>query len=132
MITSAQSLVGALRSPDPPTDDLLKIAISSVLRYSEGGELPLFAWTLGLPQQALLRLLEDCFMPSMVVESIPTHEYAVLEKMVPKTFTALRTMLFQERTRFIDETYADCLSRAIAAACFGNRQLWLDLAACRT
>jgi len=127
MITPAQSRGSALRRPGRPAGDLLKTIIGNVLHRSEGGELPLFAWTLGMPQQALLRMLEDCSMPSAVAESIPAHEYAVLEKMVPKTFTSLRAMLFQDRTRFIDETYADCLARAIAAACFGSRQLWQDL-----
>lgn len=127
MTTQAQALAGRLRPSNHHADEFLKTAVCSVLRRAEEGELPLFTWTLGLPQVALLRILEDCFLPSEVVESMPAHEYAILETMAPKTFSALRAMLFQERTPFIDETYADRLARIIAAACFGSRQLWQDL-----
>lgn len=55
MINPAQTPVGvALHPSNWLANDLLKTLICSVLRHAEEGELPLFAWTPGSPQAALL------------------------------------------------------------------------------
>lgn len=107
--------------------DMLPNAISSVRSLSEQGDLPLFVWTLGLPQGALVSMLKECSLPSWRTESLMAHEYERIEKMVPQTFNTLRLRLLQYRTRLIDPVHADYLARAVAAACFGNRSLWEDI-----
>ncbi|MBP5998691.1 MAG: nitrogen fixation protein NifQ [Azonexus sp.] len=110
-----------------PTRDMFRDAIAHVRAAAEDGDLPLFVWTLGLPQPGLIALLHDCSLPADGVVSLAPSEYLQLEKMVPGTFDELRRLLFQYRTRLIDVAHADYLSRALAGACFGNRPLWRDL-----
>lgn len=127
MITLNQSIGNARPSLRIETGDILRITLRHVIHLSETGDLPLFTWTLGLPQAALAATLEARSLPSWHAESIPPNEYSVIEKMVPRTFHTLRSRLLQFRTRSLDTNDADHLSRAIAAACFGSRQLWQDL-----
>lgn len=109
------------------TPDILRKVVSSVRFLAEEGDLPLFTWTLGLPQGALIRMLEECALPSWDTESLPAHEYDFVEKMLPETFNMLRLHLFHYRTGLLDVAHADYLARAVAASCFGSRPLWQDL-----
>lgn len=127
MIPCPQAPVPAPRAAARLPEDLLRLAVRRVFQHVEDGELPLFAWTLGLPQRALQAMLVNCDLPAGHIEALAGRDYAVIEKMVPATFGALRALLFRNRTRLIDETHADCLARAVAAACFGSRPLAEDL-----
>jgi len=106
---------------------LLRGLVAHVRLLAEEGELPLFAWTLGLPQGALCRMLEECHLPSGALSAMDSTNFGRIERLVPNSYHDLRLMLFQHRTRLVDAIHADYLSRALAGACFGSRQLWEDL-----
>jgi len=80
-----------------------------------------------LPQASLDSLLEECSLPSAEAVRLDSHNYALVERLIPQTFHELRLFLFQHRTHFLDAIHAGYLSRALAAACFGYRPLWQDL-----
>lgn len=114
------------RSSPPPMVPLRDV-VAHVRHLSEEGELPLFVWTLGLPQRVLYHLLEKCNLPTGTLGTMDSTEFKQIEQLIPNAYHDLRRMLFQHRTRLIDTTHADYLSRTVAAACFGSRQLWEDL-----
>ena len=102
-------------------------AIAGVLRHAQEGELPLFAWTLGLSQPDLLGMIGQYFPELGALEPMPQREYAAIERAVPASFRDLARLLFAHRSAGGDARLADWLARAIAAACFGCRHLWQDL-----
>lgn len=106
---------------------LLRNLVAKVRHLAEEGDIPLFVWTLGLPQFALRRMLEECQLPSATLINMDNEGYARIEQFIPQSFNDLRLMLFQHRTRLVDTVHADYLSRALAGACFGSQQLWQDL-----
>lgn len=106
---------------------LMLRAISGVLRNTQCGELPVFAWTLGLPQQALLEMVERCFPELGALEGLSDMQYASLKAAQPPYFQALAALLMTRRTAGVDEHVATWLAHAIAAACHGERHLWEDL-----
>lgn len=118
-----------LRGHPPPQGgaSLLPRAIAGVMRNAQQGELPLFAWTLGLSQPQLLRMFECCFPEVGMLEPMPRRAYAVLADTVPQTFGQLVDLLLAHREPSADPAYCDWLARAVAAACFGDRHLWEDL-----
>lgn len=106
---------------------LLRGVVAHVQGLIEEGEIPLFVWTLGLPQAALGQMLEDCKLRSPLLDCMDSKGYTWLELLVPQSFHDLRLMLFQNRTRLIDSVHADYFSRVLAGACFGSQQLWQDM-----
>ena len=119
--------IGSERLPGRDAGNLATRAIANVLRHAQDGELPLFAWTLGLPQPALLAMIEQCFPELGSLEPMPQHEYAAIERAVPTAFRDLAQLLFAHRSAGGDEQLAGWLARTIAAASFGCRHLWQDL-----
>lgn len=113
-------------SSHPPMVHLRDV-VAHVRHLSEEGELPLFVWTLGLPQRVLYHLLDTCNLPTDPLGTMESAEFEQIKQLVPDAYHDLRRMLFQHRTRLIDTTHADYLSRTVAAACFGSQQLWEDL-----
>lgn len=117
--------------PEPPAggsgSGLMVRAIAGVLRNAQDGELPLFAWTLGLPQPALLAVVEHCFPELGALESMSQQQYAAIVATVPDEFRALAALLLAHRSSDIDPQRADWLAHAIAAASLGSRHLWQDL-----
>jgi len=107
--------------------DLMGRAIAGVLRNAQEGELPLFAWTLGLPQPALLAALEHCFPELVPLEPMATQQYVIILNTQPAAFGDLVAMLCAKRSPHANEQHAEWLARAIAAACFGNDHLWRDM-----
>lgn len=107
---------------------LVTKAIAGVLRHAQEGELPLFAWTLGLPQPALLDMLASCFPELEPLEAMPPPHYQALLDTAPDDFAALVELLRANQTPNAEARQADWLARAIAAASFGGRHLWADLA----
>ena len=77
--------------------DLLRRAVSGVLRNAQNGDLPLFAWTLGMPQPELLALLARLFPEVDPVESMPDVQYQKLLRMCPPDFAAMLTLLLANR-----------------------------------
>lgn len=120
---------------DPSTDfahrhmlpELPLRAIVGVMKHAQEGELPLVAWTLGLPQAELLELIEHCFPKLGRLEPMPEWNYAILMRIVPQVFHDLAALLLAHRDGNTDARHADWLARAIAAASLGERHLWQDL-----
>lgn len=106
---------------------LLLRAISGVLRNAQDGDLPLFAWTLGMPQPALLSMIGQCFPELGELESMPDSQYGQLAEAVPADFLALVALLRQHQTDSANKLHAEWLARAIAVACHGGRHLWEDM-----
>lgn len=107
-------------------DTLLTRAISGVLTGAQEGQLPLFAWTLGMPQHELLRMVQRCF-PELG-ELVPGNEadYERILKTVPQDFHEIVAMLLAEP--LLDEQPERAwLARAVAAASFGEQHLWEEL-----
>lgn len=106
---------------------LMVAAIAGVLRNAQDGELPLFSWTLGLPQAQLAVLVEHCFPELGKLELMPEPQYAMIVKDAPVEFRDLVALLLANCSPSVDLQHADWLAHAIAAASLGSRHLWLDL-----
>jgi len=109
-----------------PPQDLTGSFVATVRARAEAGELPLFAWSLGLPQPALGRLLGEFGLSSADLAQLTAAEFHRLEQLTPAAFHELRRMLFEHRTKLLDPAQADSLARALAGACFGSLPLWED------
>lgn len=103
------------------------VAIAGVLRNAQEGELPLFAWTLGMAQPALIEMLRECFPEIDRLEVLPGRQYRSLIATAPEDFLLVKNMLLDLRSVKEDAKHVDWLARAIAAACQGSRHLWQDL-----
>lgn len=108
------------------TDGLLWQVIGSVLVGAQNGDLPLFAWTLGLPQAQQRALLHRHFPHLEWPDELPSQSYARLCA-VPARFVALYQLLSQRQRSALPEQQRDWLCRATAAGCFGHQWLWRDL-----
>lgn len=104
--------------------DLAAQATAGVLRHAREGDLPLFAWTLGLHHNAWLTMLNRYF-PAL--KALQPAAHAAIEKTTPEIFRQLAALLFDQRSKAVDAARADGLARVLAAACLGNRHLWMDL-----
>ncbi|SME99223.1 nitrogen fixation protein NifQ [Pseudogulbenkiania subflava] len=115
--------------PPVPRDEsaLLDRAIAGVLRHAQDGDLPLFAWTLGLPQPALLAMLAQRFPELDRLEPMPEPDYASVRAATPAGFAELVALLGAHRAPDVPEAEAEWLAHAVAAACFGERPLSEDL-----
>ncbi len=127
MITRRQNPADVPRASVANTESLMRMAIAGVLRHAQDGDLPLFAWTLGLSQGVWLAMLGACFPELGAMEAMPSRAYAAIEKTAPEFFRQMTAMLFAQRKADADAVHADWLARAIAAACLGSRHLWQDL-----
>lgn len=112
---------------DLTQDSLLTRALSGVLRSAQEGDLPLFAWTLGLPQAELLDMVHRCFPELGTLAPIHDTDYQHLLDALPADFDELVAMLLAHRPDAPHASETRWLARAIAAACFGERHLWQDL-----
>ncbi|MDO4681220.1 MAG: nitrogen fixation protein NifQ [Lautropia sp.] len=111
----------------PPEQALARRAIGGVLRNAQNGELPLFGWTLGLPQHDMLAMLQRYFPELAPLDPLPSGQYEHLRHQHPSDFQALVTLLLFHRSEEVDPHEARWLAHAISAACFGERHLWEDL-----
>ncbi|MFZ6745424.1 nitrogen fixation protein NifQ [Undibacterium sp. JH2W] len=110
----------------------LRMTVAGVLRHAQEGELPLFAWTLGLPQQDLLNMLASCFpelglAESQALTTLPVGQYLTLMQTAPAEFMPLKQLLLDHLSPSVDAQHGHWLACAIAAASFGSRHLWQDL-----
>lgn len=108
------------------TDGLLWQVIGSVLVGAQNGDLPLFTWTLGLPQAQQRALLHEHFAHLDWPPQLPDSSYARLFS-VPARFVGLYQRLKQNHCSNLSERHSDWLCRATAAGCFGHQWLWRDL-----
>ena len=115
----SRDVAPSLPQSNPDADavpDLLRRAVSGVLRNAQNGDLPLFAWTLGMPQPELLALLARLFPEVDPVESMPDAQYQKLLRMCPPDFAAMLTLLLANRNPEQPERLTRWLAHAIAAA----------------
>lgn len=105
---------------------LMVRAIHGTLRNAQEGEIPLFAWTLGMTQPAYQSMLAQC-LPGLTGEPLSAQQHAQLGQNTPPDFALLAQLLYTQRSPDADPLHADWLARTIAAACFGSRNLWEDL-----
>lgn len=114
--------------PEDRLASLLQHSLAAVLRGAQDGNLPLFTWTLGLPQQQLLTMLAELF-PELAngLEPLPNTQYAHLLATTPVEFGDLVSMLCARRTPTSDSRYSEWLARVVAAASFGDRRLWENM-----
>jgi hypothetical protein len=96
--------------------DLMVRAVAGVLRNAQDGELPLFAWTLGLPQPELSAMVARCFPELGTLEWLPQQQYAAIVAAAPGEFRDLAAMLLANRSATADLQHADWLAHAVAAA----------------
>lgn len=120
------NLVGRVPASQSNSGLMIKV-IAGVLRNAQDGELPLFAWTLGLPQPALAALVATCFPELGKLELMPEQQYARIVETAPAEFRALVDMLLANRSVNVDLQHAGWLAHTIAAGSLGSRHLWEDL-----
>lgn len=114
--------------------DLTPVAqrIAAVMRHAQGGELPLFAWTLGLARDEWLHMVATLF-PELGRLTPPTrHEYAILRRGQPAEFRALVHLLLDGQALPPSHETPQrrgqiWLAHAIASASQGGQRLWQDL-----
>lgn len=106
---------------------LAERAIAGVMRNAQAGELPLYAWTLGLPQDQLLRMIQAFFPELGALERMPRAQYRRLAAALPAGFAALVGVLLAGRGPGRDAQTTWWLAHAVAAACEGSRSLREDL-----
>lgn len=111
-------------------EHLMRRAMAGVLRGAQDGGLPLFSWTLGLPQHALMVMITEAF-PELGekedLEPLTAAQYARILMAIPAEFEAMVALLRTHASPEIQEKHVDWLTRTIAAASFGERHLWEDL-----
>ena len=102
---------------------LLQRAVSGVLRAAQNGDLPLFAWTLGLPQEELLEVLARLFPEVEPVEPLRDVQYQQLLALKPRDFQSMLRLLEQSRNPQLPEQKIRWLAHAMTAACYGEHEL---------
>ncbi|WP_158613530.1 nitrogen fixation protein NifQ [Aquitalea sp. FJL05] len=106
---------------------LLTRAVLGVLRNAQDGELPLYAWTLGLPQQAVLEVLATCAPELGSMEALTDVQYQQLLSLQPPLHTALLDMLLANRSAAENAQHSSWLAHVVAVASLGSRHLWEDM-----
>lgn len=109
------------------SDPLVSHVVAAIRKHAEAGELPLFTWTLGLPQPCLLAAISGCFSESGKLAPLSEAQYQVLLRRVPPAFSPLVEWIRSQLSPTADTRQGEWLSHAVAAACFGERPLWVDL-----
>lgn len=107
--------------------DPIRAAITGVLRNAQEGELPLFAWALGMTQPAFIAMLRECFPEIEELEMLPDHQYQGLMATIPEDFLMVKNLLLDLCSTKKNAKHVDWLASAVAAACQGSRHLWQDL-----
>lgn len=106
---------------------LLSRAMLGVLRNAQDGELPLYAWTLGLSQSDLLAALAACAPELGCMEALADAQYQLLLSQRPPLHSALLDMLLANRSAAENPQHGRWLSHALAVASLGSRHLWQDM-----
>ncbi|MYN44820.1 hydrogenase [Pseudoduganella sp. FT93W] len=106
---------------------LLGRAVNGVMGHAQAGDLPLSAWTLGLPQDELCALLSFCFPELEDLERLPAHQYDTLMRQASWEQRQLVQLLLAQRTVPVVERHAHWTAHVVAAAAQGSRHLWEDM-----
>lgn len=123
--TSRQKIIAA--NDTAAIDPLVAHVVAAILRHAEAGELPLFVWTLGLPQNRLRAIVSRCIPEFSKLAPFSEPHYEVLRQRVPPAFPQLFRLMQSHVLASADAEHGEWLSHAVAAACFGTRPLWIDL-----
>lgn len=119
------------RESSTELEQLVRRVISAVMRHAQTGDLPLFAWTLGLEQDDLLALIHALFPEIEPLEPMSEAEYAVLLRQSPPLFHHLLDLLLRHQNGGTALAQASVptawLARALAVASLGERHFWQDL-----
>lgn len=111
----------------PHVHELMIQAIRGTLRNAQDGEIPLFAWTLGMEQTPYQTMLAQCWPESVKAFPFTTKQHQRLRRTTPPDFVLLADLIDAHRDTTLQALHAGWLARAMAAACFGSRHLWEDL-----
>lgn len=125
-----QMLPSFMRNEAVSVDDPALFArrvIGGVMRNAQNGELPLFAWTLGLPQAELLEVVVRHFPELGALELMVEAEYTVILRSMPPRFDEMVDLLTSHGATNAQALHLGWLARALAAASMGERHLWQDL-----
>lgn len=105
----------------------LNTPLASVMHKAQAGQLPLFAWTLGLPAEEFRQMAHHWFPDWNDFSDLPDNWFETQLAHTPKTFFQLVGLLVSYRATDHTPQEAQWVARAIAAACFGCQNLWQDL-----
>ncbi len=106
---------------------LMVQAIRGTLCNAQGGEIPLFAWTLGMAHSSYQRMLAQCLPDLIDGNPLTAEQHKRLGYHTPADFTLLADLIYAHRDTALQELQTEWLARTISAACFGSRHLWEDL-----
>lgn len=106
---------------------LLRAALAQLLRGAQEGDVPLFAWTLGLSQSDLCELVRSCFPESGPLQPLPAADYAVLQRLVPPELEQWVAHMLPHRNPQADVREAQWLAHAVATAGICGGSLWQNL-----
>lgn len=101
--------------------------IGSVMGHAQTGDLPLFAWTLGLPQDRLLQMIATLFPELGQIEPVSAAKYATLLHREPPLFAELVAWLSAQGSSEHAASHVEWMARAVAVAAQGERHLWQDM-----
>ena len=113
------------KAPDPT--HLLIQAIRGTLHNAQDGELPLFAWTLGMDQPTFQTMLTHCLPELVDAQPLTAQQHSRLGRNTPPDFALLVGLIYTHRSTAVQSWHTEWLARAVAAACFGSRRLWEDM-----
>lgn len=122
---AAGALAAAMRHTGLPP--LARAAIAGVARNALGGDLPLFAATLGFDRSEFHALLAVCLPAAAAEVEWEARAHALCASQLPTLFEPLARLLLAHRAPSLSERPARWLAYAVAAASFGQRHLWQDL-----
>ena len=100
--------------------------VMHVMRAAQQDDLPLYAWTLALPQHRLLVLLRALYPELPVLQGLPVAAYRRLVARVPPCRQALVDHLLAHADPDGDHLRQEALARALAMAGMGEAELWQD------
>ncbi len=100
--------------------------VMHVMRAAQQGDLPLYTWTLGLPQPQLLALLAVLYPELAPLQGISDASYRLLHAQVPPRQHRLAARLLECAAPHPDRLHLGAMARALAMACAGEDELWQD------
>ena len=100
--------------------------VMHVMRAAQQGDLPLYAWTLGLPQAELLAMLHTLFPELSPLQALPEPHYRLLQAQVPPRKHRLARCLQACAAPDADPVHSEALARALAMVSAGESELWQD------
>ena len=109
-------------------ENLLRHGLTRVLSDAQSGELPLFVWTQGLPQDELLAVVRFCLPRLGAVQPMPAAEYRHLQQQVPPDVAVLASLLQPQQPTHAPQVAAGWLAQMLAClSCCDSRDWWQGL-----